>query len=181
MPIANGWKTRARCHVLGHDVLHDGGVMRFDYVTGRVTDPAVLIPELFKEIDPTLISRVKAGDYIVAGRNFFAGKAHNNGMIAMKALGLRVLCESMPFRSFRAAIGAALPCLVQCQGILEYVHDGDEIEADFETGEVKNITTGESRTYPPMAPDIKAMLDEGGMKGLLSKWLTEHPELATPA
>jgi 3-isopropylmalate/(R)-2-methylmalate dehydratase small subunit len=181
MALQGGWKTRARCHVLGDNIPHDGGVMRFDYITGRVTDPAQLIPELFNEIDPTLKTRIQPGDYIVAGRNFFCGKAHNNGMIAMKALGLRVLCESMPFRSFRAATGVALPCLTQCIGIREYVHDGDELEVDFETGEVNNLTTGESRKYPAVARDIKVIVEEGGMKGLLSKWLADHPELATPA
>ncbi len=180
MALDNGWKTRARCHVLGDNVLHDGGVIRFDFVTGRVTDPALIIPELFTEVDPTLKARLQPGDYIVAGKNFFAGKAHNNGMIGMKALGLRVLCESMPFRSFRAATGVALPCLTQCEGIRDYIRDGDEIEADFETGEVKNITTGESRRFPPIARDVKTIVEEGGMKGLLAKWIEEHPEMATP-
>ena len=59
MSLENGWKTRARCHVLGDNVLHDGGVIRFDFVTGRVTDPAQIIPELFREIDPTLMERIK--------------------------------------------------------------------------------------------------------------------------
>jgi 3-isopropylmalate/(R)-2-methylmalate dehydratase small subunit len=85
--------TRRRC------------VIRFDLVTARVQDPAQLIPHLFDEIDSTLKERVKPGEFNVAGKNFFSGKAHNQGMIAMKALGLRVLCESMPFRSFRAATG----------------------------------------------------------------------------
>ncbi|WP_296558874.1 hypothetical protein [Pigmentiphaga sp.] len=181
MALEGGWKTRARCHVLGDDVPHDGGVMRFDFITGRVTDPALLIPELFNEIDPGLKTRIRPGDFIVAGKNFFCGKAHNNGMIAMKALGLRVLCESMPFRSFRAAIGVALPCLIQCKGIREFVQDGDELEVDFESGEVIDLTRGETRRYPAVARDIKTIVEEGGMQGLLAKWLADHPELATPA
>ena len=87
----------------------------------------------------------------------------------------------MPFRSFRAAIGVALPCLINCQGITQLVSDGDEIEADFETGIVKNLTTNGSENYPALAPEIKAIIEEGGMRGMLAAWLRDHPELAEPA
>ncbi len=181
MALDGGWKTRGKAHVLGDNVPHDGGIIRFDLVTARIQDPAQLIPYLFDEIDPTLKERVRPGDFIVAGQNFFSGKAHNQGMIAMKALGLRVLCESMPFRSFRAATGVALPCLIHCKGISRLVSTGDEIEADFATGTVSNLTTGASETYPPIPAEIKAIIEEGGMRGMLAAWLRDHPELAQPA
>ena len=176
MALEGGWKTRGNCHVLGDNVPHDGGVIRFDLVTARVQDPAQLIPHLFDEIDPTLKERVKPGDFIVAGKNFFCGKAHNQGMIAMKALGLRVLCESMPFRSFRAATGVALPCLIHCEGITDWISNGDEIEADFDTGVVTNLKTGRSEQYSSIPPEIKSILEEGGMRGMLAAWLRDHPQ-----
>jgi 3-isopropylmalate/(R)-2-methylmalate dehydratase small subunit len=178
MPLEGGWKTRGKCHLLGNDIPHDGGVIRFDLVTARVQDPAQLIPHLFDEIDPSLKHKLKPGDFIVAGQNFFCGKAHNQGMIAMKALGLRVLCESMPFRSFRAATGVALPCLIRCTGITRLIADGDEIEADFETGMVNNLTANWSKAYPAIPSEIKAIIEEGGMRGMLAAWLRDHPELA---
>ena len=177
MAIENGWKTRGIAHVLGDNVPHDGGVIRFDLVTARVQEPAQLIPHLFDEIDPTLKERVKPGDFIVAGKNFFCGKAHNQGMIAMRALGLRVLCESMPFRSFRAATGVALPCLVHCEGITGFIKNGDHIEADFESGLVINLGNAQSQQYPPVPREIKTILEEGGMRGMLSAWLRDHPDL----
>lgn len=180
MALEGGWKTRGTSHVLGDNVPHDGGIIRFDLVTSRVQDPDKLIPHLFDEIDPTLKEKVKPGDFIVAGKHFFCGKAHNQGMIAMKALGLRVLCESMPFRSFRAATGVALPCLIHCDGITKWIKTGDEIEVDFDTGTVKHLRTERSETYPGIPPEIKAILDEGGMHGMLSAWLRDHPELAQP-
>jgi 3-isopropylmalate/(R)-2-methylmalate dehydratase small subunit len=181
MPLEGGWKTRGKCHVLGDNIPHDGGVIRFDLVTARVQDPAQLIPYLFDEIDPKLKDKLKPGDFIVAGQNFFCGKAHNQGMIAMKALGLRVLCESMPFRSFRAATGVALPCLIHCKGITHLVADGDLIEADFETGIVRNLTTDQSERYPALAPEIKSIIEEGGMRGMLAAWLRDHLELGESA
>jgi len=181
MALEGGWKTRGKAHVLGDNVPHDGGVIRFDLVTARVQDPAQLIPHLFDEIDPTLKERVKPGDFIVAGKNFFCGKAHNQGMIAMKALGLRVLCESMPFRSFRAATGVALPCMIHCEGITGWIANGDEIEADFASGLVTNLKSGQPAQYPGIPPAIKSIIEEGGMRGMLAAWLRDHSELATAA
>jgi 3-isopropylmalate/(R)-2-methylmalate dehydratase small subunit len=181
MALEGGWKTRGKAHVLGDNVPHDGGVIRFDLVTARVQDPAQLIPHLFDEIDPTLKERVKQGDFIVAGKNFFCGKAHNQGMIAMKALGLRVLCESMPFRSFRAATGVALPCMIHCEGITGWIANGDEIEADFGSGLVTNLKSGQSAQYLGIPPEIKSIIEEGGMRGMLTAWLRDHPDLATAA
>ena len=178
MALDGGWKTRGTAHVLGDNVPHDGGVIRFDLVTARVQDPAQLIPHLFDEIDPKLKERVKPGDFIVAGKNFFCGKAHNQGMIAMKALGLRVLCESMPFRSFRAATGVALPCLVHCEGITGFIANGDEIEADIGSGVVNKHKSGQSLQYPSIPSEIISILEEGGMRGMLAARLLDHPELA---
>src|SRR3569833_1536256 len=181
MALDGGWRTRGIAHVLGDNILHDGGVIRFDLVTSRVQDPAQLIPYLIDEIDPTLKERIEPGDFIVAGKIFFCGKAHNQGMIAMKALRLRVLCESMPFRSFLAATGVALPCMINCEGIGGWIANGDEIEADFDTGTVTNLKSGRSERYPSIAPEIKSIIEEGGMRGMLAAFLRGHPELGEAA
>jgi 3-isopropylmalate/(R)-2-methylmalate dehydratase small subunit len=175
------WRTRGRAHVLGDNIPHDGGVIHFRFVTSRITDPQEIIPHLFDEVDPTLKERLKPGDFIVAGKNFLAGKAHNNGLIGLKALGIRILCESMSYRSYRAATSLALPLLTQCEGITGFVHDGDEIEADIASGEIVDLTSGERRSYPPMAPDVRVMVEQGGMRGLLTKYLQDHPQLALAA
>jgi 3-isopropylmalate/(R)-2-methylmalate dehydratase small subunit len=84
----------------------------------------------------------------------------------------------MPFRSFRAATGVALPCMINCEGITSWIADGDQIEADFDSGVVRNLSSGRSDQFPPIPPEIKSILDEGGMRGMLEAWLRGHPELA---
>ena len=172
------WISTGRAHVLGNNILHDGGVISFEAVVARITDPKELIPKLFAQVDPTLAARIKPGDFIVAGSNFLAGKAHNNGLIAMKALGLRIMCESMGMRAFQGVVGLALPCLKNCVGITSLISDGDEIEADFLTGEVKNLSKNTVANYGGLAEGVKNMIEEGGMLGLLSAHLKKHPELA---
>jgi 3-isopropylmalate/(R)-2-methylmalate dehydratase small subunit len=174
------WKKRGRVHRLGDNVPHDAGVMAFDIVLSRTTDPQELIPHLFAEIDPLLAQRIRPGDLIVAGRNFLAGKAHNAGLIAMKALDMGILCESMPVRAFQGVVAFALPALIQCEGISAFVADGDELEVDFERGTVTRVATGETMSYGPMAPDIRKMMELGGMTGMLASHLKNHPELGQP-
>jgi len=172
------WIKRGRAHVLGDNVPHDAGVMAFDIVLSRTTDPQQLIPHLFAEIDPALAQRIKPGDFIVAGTNFLAGKAHNAGIIAMKALDMGILCASMPVRAFQGVVAQAVPALVQCEAITEFVADGDELEVDFQTGLVCNLTGGATRQYGALAPEIRRMIEAGGMRGMLAAHLEAHPELA---
>jgi 3-isopropylmalate/(R)-2-methylmalate dehydratase small subunit len=172
------WTTNGRAHVLGDNVPHDGGVIAFDAVLSRTTDPQLLIPRLFAEVDPGLAARIRPGDFIVAGRNFLAGKAHNNGLIAMKALGLRILCESMGTRAFQGVVALAIPCLCACPGITGLVADGDEIRADLLSGEVRNLTQGTQARYAGVAAGVRNMVEQGGLRGLLEAHLRNHPELA---
>lgn len=172
------WTRRGTAHVLGDNVPHDGAVMAFDIVLSRTTDPEQLIPHLFAELDPTLKDRIQPGDIIVAGRNFLSGKAHNAGIIAMKALGLSIVCESMPVRAFQGVVALAVPALIECPGITAFVQDADEIEVDFLEGTVRKVSTSEQREFAGVAPAVRSMIENGGMKGLLQDHLRRHPELA---
>jgi 3-isopropylmalate/(R)-2-methylmalate dehydratase small subunit len=71
----------------------------------------------------------------------------------------------------------ALPCLIHCEGITGWIADGDEIEADFDNGVVTNLKSGQSEQYPAIPPEIKSIIEEGGMRGMLGAWLRDHPEL----
>jgi 3-isopropylmalate/(R)-2-methylmalate dehydratase small subunit len=173
------WTARGRAHLLGNNIPHDGGVISFDAVLARTTDPQELIPRLFAQVDPSLAAKIRPGDFIVAGHNFLAGKAHNNGLLAMKALGLRILCESMGIRAFQGVVALALPCLTNCVGVTSLVRDGDEIEVDFLAGLVTNLSTSTGATYQGLPDGVKNMIEKGGMLGLLASHLKNHPELGT--
>lgn len=175
------WTSRGRAYVLGNNIPHDGGVISFDAVLARTTDPQELIPRLFAQVDPALAAKIKPGDFIVAGHNFLAGKAHNNGLLAMKALGLRILCESMGIRAFQGVVGLALPCLPSCVGVTSLVSDGDEIEVDFLAGVVRNLSKNTVGTYTGVPDGVKNMIEQGGMLGLLASHLKSHPELGIAA
>ena len=167
---AFSWKLSGRCHKLGHDVVHDGVMMNFKYVMDRVTDPTLLIPHLFEDTDPTFKDRVKRGDIIVAGRNFGKGKAHVQAYIAMQGLGLGVLCESMPFLTYRGAIASGLMLMAECAGVSECAESGDDLEVDFRSGHFLNRTRGIERRFPPVPEGLRETIELGGTEGVIKAW-----------
>jgi 3-isopropylmalate/(R)-2-methylmalate dehydratase small subunit len=170
-------KKTGRCHVFGDSIPLDEGVMAFSFAIDRITDPVVLIPHLFEGIDPSFASRVKPGDFVVAGRDFCCGKPHFQGFIAMAALSLGVLCSSMPRTSLRGAISNGLPVLTGWSPGVLPISDGDEIEVDLETGMIHNITEKTSASVDPMPFILQDIIRHGGVGGQLKVWLDQHPEL----
>ena len=164
------WRLSGKCHKFGHDMALDGPVMPFKYVIDRVVDPAVLTPHLFEETDPTFRERAKRGDIIIAGRNFGKGKAHVQGFIAMQALGLGMLCESMPFLTYRGAISVGMMLMAECAGVLECAESGDDLDVDFSAGRFVNLTRGIAREFPPVPEGLRDTVRLGGTKGVLKDW-----------
>jgi len=169
---------RGFCHVFGDHVPLDEGVMAFRFAIQRVTDPKELIPHLFEGIDPEFVRRVKPGDFVVAGRDFACGKTHVQGFIAMTALHMSVLCESMPYKPLRRAVGEGLPVLTGCRGAAAFACTGDEVEVDFATGATRNLTRGTQVEFPAMPPILRDLALNGGLRATLTDWLRNHPEQA---
>ena len=167
--------------MLGDNIPHDGGVISFDNVIGRVTDPAVLTPLLFREIDPELARRIQPGDFIVAGKNFLTGKAHNNGLYAFKALDVGILCESMGVRAYQGVYNLPVLCLKDCEGISRVIRNGDELRVNYQSGEVQNLTTGKAFSYPALPQGVQKIVQQGGVMGMLAEHLKNNPHLGEQA
>jgi 3-isopropylmalate/(R)-2-methylmalate dehydratase small subunit len=163
-------RLRGRCHKFGSDLHMDTAVMPYKYIALHGFDAEALVPHLFEEVTPDFHKRVQPGDFIVAGRNFAFGKPHSQGLIAIATLKLRLLCESMPFATYRGAISRGIVCHRRCAGISDLVNDGDTIEMDFATGEFLNVTTGARATFPAVDGQLLDTMLLGGMKPMLRQW-----------
>lgn len=163
------WTLRGRCYKLGDDVPHAGAVVPQWIIAGRFLDPEVVVPHLFEQIDPGFHERARPGDIIVAGRNFGMGPKMN-GYVAMQALGLGLICESMPFLAYRAAVGCGLRVLTDCAGVTSKVQTGDELEANFATGTFTNHTQGLAAQFPRVPEPLRELIALGGNRGWLEHW-----------
>jgi len=163
------WLLKGRCYRLGHEVPHAGGVIPDRLITSREFDPQKLIPHLFEETDPGFHTRAKPGDIIVAGRKFGMGPKMN-GYIAIQAMGLGLVCESMPYLAYRAAVGCGVRVLTDCGNATDLCATGDALEVDFESGRFVNRTRGAATQFAPMPPALREIVALGGNIGWLRDW-----------
>ncbi|MCL0092001.1 3-isopropylmalate dehydratase, partial [Dehalococcoidales bacterium] len=105
-------------------------------VPGRLAHLRSNLPELAKHVledaDPTFASRVKAGDFIVAGNNFGLGSSREHAPLVIKMAGVSaILAKSVASIFFRNAINQGLPVII-CD--TAQIDDGDELEVDLARG-----------------------------------------------
>ena len=167
------WVRRGRCYLLGHDVPHMGGVVPMHIVTEMRHDPKDIVPYLFAQTDPDFHRTCRPGDVIVTGRNFGMGPKMQ-GYIAMQALGLGLVCESMPFLAYREAIGLGLPVLTQAIDVTASCATGDDLEVNFETGRFINHTQNKTLNLPPIPETLREIVRLGGTKMWLKQWWEAH-------
>jgi 3-isopropylmalate/(R)-2-methylmalate dehydratase small subunit len=163
------WTLRGRCLKLGHDVPHANGIVPLRFITARETDPQVLAPHLFEQIVPGYASECRPGDIVVAGQRFGMGPKVP-GYIAMRALGLGLVCESMPVQAYRAAISEGLRVLSPCPGVLDTCDTGDLLEVDYVTGRFSNETRGTTTNFAPLPRELQDLVLHGGTSGWLAHW-----------
>ena len=107
-------------------------------------DPKELSKHCMVDIDPTFAENVKAGDIMVGGKNFGCGSSREHAPIAIKAAGVScVIAETFARIFYRNAINIGLP-IIECPEASRKINNGDEVEIDFNTGVIKDLTTGEN-------------------------------------
>ncbi len=141
-------------------------------VPGRLAHLRSNLPELAKHVledaDPTFASRVKPGDFIVAGANFGLGSSREHAPLVIKMAGVSaILAKSVARIFFRNAINLGLPVLL-CD--TDKINDGDELELDLAAGVVKDITNGNQLTFKRIPEMMLGILNEGGLMPYIKKY-----------
>ena len=122
-----------------------------------------------EDIDTGFVKKVKKGDLIVAGENFGCGSSREHAPIAIRASGVSCVIASSFARIFyRNAINIGLPIL-ECADAAREIADGDETEADFSTGEIRDLRTGKLYHARPFPPFIRNIIEKGGLLESLAK------------
>ena len=126
-------------------------------------DPSHLASHCMEDIDASFVSRVSEGDIMVAGSNFGCGSSREHAPVAIKASGISlVIAESFARIFYRNAINVGL-AIMECPEASAAINDGDEVEADFDTGVITDLTTGDTFTAKPFPEFIKKIIEAGGL------------------
>jgi len=127
----------------------------------RSVDHSVWPKHVLEGLDPAFSSKVRKGDIIAGGKNFGCGSSREQAALAIKGAGVSaVVAESFARIFFRNAINNGLP-LVECKGISKAVEEGDIIEIDLDSGEVKTKTA--TLRSQPLPPFLQEILRSGGL------------------
>ena len=127
------------------------------------SDDEWLASHCMEDIDADFAKNVKPGDIMVAEANFGCGSSREHAPIAIKASGISCVIASTFARIFyRNAINIGL-AILECDEAARDIKANDEVEVDFDSGVITNITTGKTYQAQPFPPFIQNIIKNGGL------------------
>ena len=129
----------------------------------NTTDPAELASHCMEDIDKKFVKNVNKGDIIVARKNFGCGSSREHAPIAIKASGVScVIAETFARIFYRNSINIGLP-IIECRDASREIKGGDEVEVDFDSGIISDLTTGKTYQGQSFPPFMQGLIDAGGL------------------
>jgi len=129
--------------------------------TYTVTDPQEMANVALEDLDPRFAKEVKKGDIIVGGKNFGCGSSREQAASCLVYAGVgAVIARSFARIYFRNCINFGLPALTSAEAV-GALRDGEEIEIDTETGEIR-CQAGVFH-FPPLPSEVVGIFDAGGL------------------
>lgn len=117
----------------------------------NTSDYKELASHCMEDIDQDFIHKVRPGDIIVAENNFGCGSSREHAPIAIKASGVScVIAKTFARIFYRNAINIGL-AILECPEAAERIADGDEVDIDFDSGVITNVTKNETYTAQPVS------------------------------
>ncbi len=133
------------------------------------SDPAELAKNCMEDIDPEFTKRVQKGDIIVANKNFGCGSSREHAPIAIKASGIScVIAETFARIFYRNAINIGLP-IIECPEAAKAIEAGDEVEIDFNTGIIHDITKDTSFKGQAFPPFMQKIIEAEGLMNYINQ------------
>jgi len=133
------------------------------------SDPAELAQHCMEDIDKDFSKRMNKGDIIVASKNFGCGSSREHAPISIKAAGIScVIAETFARIFYRNAINIGLP-IIECPEASKGIDDGDEVEIDFNTGIITDITKGTTYQGQAFPEFMQKLIAAGGLVNYINE------------
>ena len=122
-----------------------------------------LAAHCMEDIDLEFTKKVRPGDIIVANKNFGCGSSREHAPLAIKESGISCVIASTFARIFyRNAINIGLPIL-ECDEAVKAIEAQDELEIDFTTGVIKNLTKNQEYQGEPFPEFMQKIINANGL------------------
>jgi 3-isopropylmalate/(R)-2-methylmalate dehydratase small subunit len=148
-----------RCWKLPDDVSSDQlihGQHVFDF------DPQILRKHLLAELRPEIAREAQSGDVLLAGENFASGSNHSHPFLAMKAMGMGLICKSVSRGPYRLAVFMGIPLLTCNDEPYREIQDGHRITVDFVSGDLEDRDSGKRYRLEPLPAHLIEIVSAGG-------------------
>ena len=159
--------------------MEEGKIFKFhnDLDTDQIiASQYLLLPNLdemkghaFESLDPDFAKKVKPGDFVVGGENFGCGSSREHAPISIKASGVScVIAETFARIFYRNAINIGLP-IIECPQAAKEIQAGDEVEVDFDSGIITDVTTGKKFQGQAFPPFMQKIIDCEGLVNYINQ------------
>jgi 3-isopropylmalate/(R)-2-methylmalate dehydratase small subunit len=147
-------------HVYGDNVDTDV-IIPARYLNTMVV--AELAAHCLEDLDREFVARVRPGDLVVGGKNFGCGSSREQAPLALQGAGVgAMIAESFARIFYRNAINIGLPLFV-CPEAAHATRPGDSLEVDLDTGEIRNLTQGQTFRAQPFPEFVQRIIAAGGL------------------
>ena len=152
-------KIKGKVWKYGDDVNTD--VIFAGKYTYTIKDRAEMAKVALEDLDPEFTKNAKAGDIIVAGKNWGCGSSREQAAICLKERGIgAIVARSFARIHYRNCLNEGLPIIISSE-IQDLVKSGDEVEIDFDKGEI--TANGKTLKFPPYPEFVQGLVNDGGL------------------
>lgn len=135
----------------------------------NATEGAELAKHCMEDIDKEFIKKVRPGDIIVAKKNFGCGSSREHAPLAIKCAGVScVIAETFARIFYRNSINIGLP-IIECKEASERIENGDQVEIDFDSGVITNVTKGETYQGQAFPEFMQKIITAGGLVNYINE------------
>ena len=132
-------------------------------------DAQELASHAMVDIDPDFVTNVKKGDLIVANKNFGCGSSREHAPLCLKTAGVScIIAETFARIFYRNAINIGLP-IIECPQAAKEIEAGDEVEVNFDTGVITDVTKGTSYQGQAFPPFMQKIIDCEGLVNYINQ------------
>ncbi len=135
----------------------------------NLVDPVELGKHAMEEERPEFVKEVKAGDILVAGKNFGCGSSREHAPLALKVSGIScIIAKSFARIFYRNGFNQGVPLLESAEAA-EAIQEGDQVRVDLKTGEIEDLTQEKKFHAKPIPSFMQELIDDGGLVSHLRK------------
>ena len=135
----------------------------------NTSDNKELASHCMEDIDKDFVKKVKPGDIMVAGYNFGCGSSREHAPISIKESGIScIIAKSFARIFYRNAINIGL-AIIESESIAEEIEAGDELEIDFKSGTITNLSKNKSYKTNPFPAFIQEIVNSNGYVEYIAK------------